>query len=662
MTAASATYPNDLLDNALTHFDGVKRHNPNQASGRCPAHDDKRSSLSIGYNPTSGKVLLDCKAGCHFDDITQAAGLGPEDLNPPRERKQTRTIVCDYVYEDEDGKPLFFKRRFYPKNFLQGHWDASGAVVWGLDGVRRVLFHLPQLKAAEARGVQHAYLVEGEKDVLELEKHGVVATTWTDGAAKWRSDYAPTLAGWYVTIVADRDGAGLSAAQEISADLARYASKVRVVQAKEGKDAYDHLQAGYGVEEFVPVLMLVESAPVEPVAPDAPVTLGGVEQAAQTGAELLEDVRDWLATYIHTVTETDLDLLTLWVVHTHLVNETYTTPRLQLDSPVPGSGKTTCLEHIQRLSHRPVQMASLTSAAMLTRMLDAEQRTILIDEADRSLNQDKDGVAELLAVLNSGYKRGGTRPVLVPGKNGQWDVKEMPTYAPVAMAGNNPNLPEDTKSRIIRVLLLPDLDGSVEESDWELIEEDAIALRERIAKWADSVRDSLKASRPDLPDGIRGRFREKWLPLKRVAVQAGASWPETVDSLAVQDKEEYLMDKMDGLHKEAPQAALLKNIYGIWPGDSVGFLPTTELISRLVAAHPAVWGVDGPFNKELTAQRLGKMLAQGYKIHSRREHRTGPRGYAHADFLRPWRRMQVIPPDVTGASGAAGATGAEEGS
>ena len=39
------------------------------------------------------------------------------------------------------------------------------------------------------------------------------------------------------------------------------------------------------------------------------------------------------------MTDADLDLLTLFAVHTHMVVESYTTPRLQIDSPVPGSGK-----------------------------------------------------------------------------------------------------------------------------------------------------------------------------------------------------------------------------------------------------------------------------------------------------------------------------------
>jgi hypothetical protein len=195
-----------------------------------------------------------------------------------------------------------------------------------------------------------------------------------------------------------------------------------------------------------------KESPVSPDQPESPVSQG-------TPGDVLGEARDWLERFVCTVDETDLDLLALWAAHTHLAVETYTSPRLVLDSPVPGSGKTTTLEHLERLCHHPVQMASLSSPALLARMLDAGMRTILIDEADRSLNPDRDGVAELLAVLNSGYKRGGTRPVLVPTKDG-WNVSEMPTYAPVAMAGNSPNLPDDTKSRCIRVLLMPDVDGT----------------------------------------------------------------------------------------------------------------------------------------------------------------------------------------------------------
>jgi hypothetical protein len=216
---------------------------------------------------------------------------------------------------------------------------------------------------------------------------------------------------------------------------------------------------------------------------------GGVPE---TGDAVLEDVRAWLGRFVSTMDDDDLNLLTLWAAHTHLVEETYTTPRLVLDSPVPGSGKTTTLEHLQKLCRDPVLASTLSSPALIPRMLAKRLRTILIDEADRSLRPDKDGVQDLIAVLNSGYKRGSTRPVLVPTKGGGWDVEEMPTFAPVAMAGNNPDLPDDTRSRSVRVLLMP-ADDEVEESDWERIEQDAKELASRLAAWADAVRDQVRS-------------------------------------------------------------------------------------------------------------------------------------------------------------------------
>ena len=408
-------------------------------------------------------------------------------------------------------------------------------------------------------------------------------------------------------------------------------------------------------------------APVEPPAPDAPVTERGT--GATGAAPALDLVRAWLERFICTMHDRDLDLLALWAAHTHLVMETHTTPRLVIDSPVPGSGKTTVLEHLERLCLHPVQMASLSSPALLTRMLSAGMRTVLIDEADRSLSPDKEGVGELLAVLNSGYKRGGTRPVLTPAKGGDWKVSEMPTYSPVVMAGNSPRLPEDTLSRTIRVLLLPDLEGRVEESDWELLDQAARDLGEHLAAWAEGVRDDVRTTRPDLPDGIKGRARERWGPLKRVAEATGGRWPQVVDALALHDKEQQDMDREDGMVRDRPAVVLLKHLHELWHKGEA-FMPTKSLVSALVNTHPEEWGLNSPFGKPLTDQRFGKMLAGSYGINSTRLDREGPRGYAFAALLPVWRRMGIVsperrpapvaaePPEVTGASGASGSSGA----
>jgi hypothetical protein len=359
------------------------------------------------------------------------------------------------------------------------------------------------------------------------------------------------------------------------------------------------------------------------------------------GAELLTDVRDWLGRFIITTTEGDLDLLALWCAHTHLVREVYTTPRLQIDSPVPECGKTTVLEHLQRLCVRPVLMAVASSPALLTRMLEVEIRTLLIDEADRSLNKDKPGVEDLFAVLNSGYKRGGTRPVLVQD-NGQWVAREMSTFAPVALAGNQPALPDDTKSRIIRVLLLPDYQGSAEESNWELLEPEAAKLHNRLVTWAHEVRDQVRTSQPTMPAGIIARFREKWQPLRKVADAAGGRWPGIVDDLALLDKAEHDADKEAGLITEKPGAVLLKHLHELWPAD-VAFWHTLPLVDILVTKYPSMWGEESSYGKRLTPQRLGWMLVTNYKVHSSRETRSTPRGYYRTHFAKAWQSMGLAP-------------------
>lgn len=350
-------------------------------------------------------------------------------------------------------------------------------------------------------------------------------------------------------------------------------------------------------------------------------------------SDVLDEVREWLGRYVLAMTDGDLDLLALWAAHTHLAMECYSSPRLLLDSPLPGSGKTTTLEHLQRLCVDPVQMASVSSSSLLVRILqdergDARVRTLLIDEVDRTLRPDGDMTADLLAVLNSGYKRGATRPVNVPDKGRGWRVAEMPTFAPVALAGNSPMLPDDTRSRCIRVLLMPDLEGRVEESDWEMIDDDAHAMGEALADWADRVRHVVSRNRPAMPQGVVGRFREKWQPMARVAHAAGGHWPAVVADLSARDVAQAEADRLDGMLIEKPHILLLRHLAEIWPKGKT-FAPTSDIVSDLRMMFPDHWGANTRFPNGLTAQRFGRMLATHFGVNSERLPTGGrERGYS----------------------------------
>lgn len=357
------------------------------------------------------------------------------------------------------------------------------------------------------------------------------------------------------------------------------------------------------------------------------------EEVCEDGAALLNEVRAWLARHIIVMTDGDLDILTLWAAHTHLSRELYTTPRLQIDSPVPESGKTTVLEHLERLSYKAVMASSISSPALLARLVGNDPRTLLLDEVDRTLDPKKEGVGELLAILNSGYKVGGRRPTLMPAKGGGWEAVELSTFAPVVMAGNQPVLPDDTRTRIIRVLLLPDWEGRAEESDWEIKEEPASILGARLARWARHVTADV-AHRPVMPPGCKSRFREKWQPLARVAHAAGERWLDVVLELAADDVEQVRRDREEGLAVEKPAVLLVRHILASWP-DRQRFWRTTELVDALILDHPEVWGTESAYGRTLTAQRLGRMLANNYSIRSTTRDsadKNSPRGYRLAQF------------------------------
>ena len=383
---------------------------------------------------------------------------------------------------------------------------------------------------------------------------------------------------------------------------------------------------------------------------------GSVGSVGSNMTDALTDVRAWLSRFVAVTDDLDLDLLTLWCAHTHVAAECYTSPRLVLNSVMPGAGKTTTLEHLSRLCFAPIQAASISSPALLARMLDKGMRTILIDEVDRSLDPKRPGVDELIAILNSGYKRGATRPVLVPAKGGSWDVAEMPTFAPVAMAGNAPNLADDTRSRCIRVLLMPDFEGRIEDSDWEEIEPDADLLATVLAAAMDAARDTVRTIRPELPAGCVGRVKEKWAPLARIAAVAGGPWPKIAAQLVARDLTEIEIEKEEGMMRVPPAVVLLRDIHETWNQDEV-FVPSTVLLSRLIAHNPDYWGLSSNYGKTLTLQRMGRMLAQSAKVHSERLG-DSPRGYRRHQFEQVWRSIGTPRNRTDGTDGTARTDGA----
>lgn len=215
------------VNDLLSRLEGVRPSGDGWIA-RCPAHEDRHQSLKIDVGD-DGRILVHCHAGCATEDVVARAGLEMKDLMPedelPAEQPQ------EYDYTDEDGSLLYQVVRKPGKRFLQRKPDASGGWTWKLNGVRRVPFRLGAVRAAASEG-RVVFVVEGEKDVLNLEAAGLVATCNAGGAGKWGDDFGAHLAGAHVAIIPDLDGPGFDHARDVAASVTAHAASVRVLDLR----------------------------------------------------------------------------------------------------------------------------------------------------------------------------------------------------------------------------------------------------------------------------------------------------------------------------------------------------------------------------------------------------------------------------------------------
>ena len=242
----------------------------------CVVHEDHRPSLDIA-EAADGSPLVICRAcGAGLAQVCEALGLDQADFLPYRGNGRPATVAT-YPYRNEEGGLLFEVCRRSDKQFLVRRPDPSqpDGWAWNLGATRRVLYRLPELRAAADQGGL-AFVVEGEKDVHALERLGLVATSCAFGAGKWRDEYAESFRGLSrVVVIPDDDSGGRAHSEEVARSLIGVVPDVRVVPVwPEGdtkRDAHDWVAAQGELGQARRLLeTIVEQTPVYDLATGAP--------------------------------------------------------------------------------------------------------------------------------------------------------------------------------------------------------------------------------------------------------------------------------------------------------------------------------------------------------------------------------------------------------
>ncbi|MFE4921316.1 DUF3631 domain-containing protein [Streptomyces sp. NPDC056661] len=368
------------------------------------------------------------------------------------------------------------------------------------------------------------------------------------------------------------------------------------------------------------------------------------------GAALLGEVEQFHRRFNVFPREAAYVAVALWDAHAHLLDAFDSTPRLAFLSPEPGSGKSRALEVVETLVPRPMLAVNARAAALFRSVSDPAGRpTILFDEIDTVFGPKAGDNEELRGFLNAGHRRSGVTYRCI-GDGGNQTVVEFPSYTAVSVAGLG-YLPDTitTRSVIIRMRRRA-RNEKAEPFRARLHEAEGHKLRDRLAQWADQVRDDIAGRWPEMPEGVTDRPADVWEPLLSVADAAGGDWPERARTACME-----LVNAARADDKGSLGIRLLTDLRD-YVMAGIDRMPTVAILDRLCALDEAPWAdMSGrPLDSRSLAKMLGEyMTTDNTPVKARNIKSAGTvlKGYYAADLHDAWQRY--CPPPPSGAATSA---------
>jgi 5S rRNA maturation endonuclease (ribonuclease M5) len=493
----------------------------------CPLHDDHEPSLSVDAN----KCVFHCfGCGAKGDLIEFERRVSECSFTTAKKRIEKltnrsggsklrelrkRRVVARYVYKDEDGDPLFEKVRFEPKCFAFRYLSETGEWKWGLGDVRRLLYHLPEVRASDV-----VFVAEGEKDAESVTSLGFVATTNPGGAGKWLEEHSKALKGKKVVILQDDDEPGRKHGQAVAESVTKYATEVKLLPPFENaKDVTEWLQNGgnkKGLLEIVKDTEIFQVSEVKNSDSDS-------EVIVQTGDWRDECLRGELLVAMHESLYRDYLIfpsaglplvIALWGIGTYIFDAFDTYPYLIISSPAKRCAKTRLAELLEKFSARGFLNVNISEAALF-RKIARDRPTLILDEAETLNAKSSDRAQYLLSILQAGFRKGGRVTRCVGHDH---DLEEFDVFCPKVIAAIG-HLPDTLRDRAIVIPMRRKLKTEkTERYRFRKVAELAAGAASSAAVWAEKHRQFVEETYVKLDlDFLEDREADIWEPIFAIA-------------------------------------------------------------------------------------------------------------------------------------------------
>ncbi len=340
------------------------------------------------------------------------------------------------------------------------------------------------------------------------------------------------------------------------------------------------------------------------------------------GDALLDNITQAVRRYL-VLPPNGAEVIALWVITAHAFNGFQISPRLHIRSPEKRCGKTVALDVLECLTPRSIRTENITTA-VLFRLVDGYQPTLLIDEVDSFLKDNE----ELRGALNAGHRRGG-QMLRCEGDNNE--VRAFKTFAPVALAGIG-RLPGTLEDRSITIEMRRRKPTERVTRFRRDRASDLDELSSMAARWVADHEISLSAADPDTPEALHDRAADNWRPLFAVADLAGGEWPQRARQIAVG------LSGGDADQEASVRVQLLMDMKAIFDADDCDQLPSAFICGQLAEMEDRPWP-EWRQGKPITPRQLARQLeAFGIRPGSIRTETGTPKGYKKNVFKDAWSR------------------------
>ena len=340
-------------------------------------------------------------------------------------------------------------------------------------------------------------------------------------------------------------------------------------------------------------------------------------------ASVLDEVVDTLSRFMIFEHVEQAHAIALWIAHTYAIEQLSYTPRLAIRSAIKGSGKSR-LGAVIALVAREGWAVAMPSMSVLFRKLDGWSGTVVWDEADEFFRKRNEDIADAVALLNEGNRRGSIIPRSVPKGSRGWEVYDFSIYAPVCLIGIGTRWPETVLDRCIVVRIAKRREGDRKPERLRQ-SRDAFALRELGQRLGQAVRGvAIDLETVNEIEWLEDRAFDNWEPLFALADAAGGNWSERA-----RDAARVLYDSRlaETVGDEEPVVRFVRDMLTVFVEQGYPeFLPTLDLCHAL---NESGW-YDARFGGSLDEHRMRTILAPAGLMSVQRRAGGGKRNRGHA--------------------------------